>query len=268
MWHNTRQLNLIANLLFTIAALALLWGVLRWIAQQPMFVLREIDVVAAQAQQLRYVSLPSIRASALMPNRPLHGSFFNVDLEKMRVAFESVPWVRRASVRRVWPNRLQVQLEEHQVLATWPDGRLVNSHGELFVANSAEAEDDGDLLEFSGPLDHPAAAVQVTQRYRELQQWLSPLQRHPRAVSLSERYAWRVVLDNGTVLELGREQNAGELRARVLRYVTAAPSVASTLAQKVDYVDMRYPNGFAIRAAGLRVMNETEAKSSHIRRKQ
>ncbi|TAK90561.1 MAG: FtsQ-type POTRA domain-containing protein [Burkholderiaceae bacterium] len=267
MWHNAKLLNLIANLLFAAAVLVLVGGVLRWIAQRPMFVLREIDVVGQSGQPLRHVNLPSIRASALLQERQLHGSFFNVNLEKMRVAFEAVPWVRHASVRRIWPNRLQVQVEEHQALAAWPDGRLVNSFGELFVANPAEAEEDGDLREFSGPQDQADAAMQVTQRYRQLQQWLAPLQRTVQTLSLSERNGWHVVLDDGMQMELGRESRespnaqAGEsIQARVLRYVAAAPEVTRTLAKKIDSVDLRYPNGFAIRAAGLRVMNQLEAR--------
>ena len=100
----------------------------------------------------------------------------------MRAAFEAVPWVRRATVRRIWPNRLVVGIEEHRAIALWGDGRLVNTFGELFTANLAEAEEDGPLPELAGP---PASEQVVLARYRELERWLAPLGRKPESVQLS-----------------------------------------------------------------------------------
>ena len=91
--------------------------------------------------------MPTIRANAA-PR--LAGNFFSVDLQQGRAAFESVPWVRRAVVRRVWPDRLAVRLEEHRAAALWegPDAgastdRLVNGYGEVFEANVGDVEDEG-----------------------------------------------------------------------------------------------------------------------------
>ena len=263
MWHNARLLNLISQLLFGLTALACVLAALAWLSHRPLFTLRQIQVEAldlnpsnlnpSNRRSLRHVNLSSIRASALIfNNRQLRGNFFNVNLEQVRLAFEAVPWVRRASVRRVWPNGLQVELEEHRALAVWHDGRLVNTQGELFVANLAEAEDDGDLREFAGPY---GSEKQVTQRYYALTQWLKPLQPQyqPQKLTLSEREAWQVELDNGTTLALGRATTPELLQERVQRFVAMMPQVQSTLAQKISYADLRYPNGFAIRANGLKV---------------
>jgi hypothetical protein len=81
----------------------------------------------------------------------IKGNFFTTNLESVRGVFESVPWVRRASVRREWPNQLIVALEEHEALGTWgEDGRLLSVKGDVFTANLAEAEDDHELPAFSG----------------------------------------------------------------------------------------------------------------------
>jgi cell division protein FtsQ len=169
-----------------------------------------------------------------------------VDLHAVRDAFEKVPWVRRAEVRRVWPNTLRISIEEHQALAIWNDGRLVNVQGELFTANVAEALVDAELLEFAGP---PGSEAAVTQRWQELRAWLAPLQLEPRAVTLSARYAWSARLDNGMTLLLGREQGM-PLGDRVARWVQAHPLAASRLSREVIAVDLRYPNGFAVHAPG------------------
>ena len=73
----------------------------------------------------------------------LTGNFFTVDLGATRAAFEAVPWVRQAVVRREVPNRLKVILQEHQAVAYWVaegDSRLLNSFGEVFEANPGEVE--------------------------------------------------------------------------------------------------------------------------------
>jgi cell division protein FtsQ len=190
-----------------------------------------------------HVNSALLRSSGAIPTR---GNFFSVNLDAVRERFEAVPWVRRADVRRIWPDTLRVGIEEHQPLAVWSDGRLVNRQGELFTANVAEADAQADLLQFSGP---PGSEAQVTRRWAELQQQLAPLRLEPEAVSLSNRYAWSARLDNGLMLLLGREQDV-PISERVARWVAAYPQAQTTLNRDVVSVDLRYPNGFAMRAPG------------------
>lgn len=243
-WHDVRLLNAIANGLMAAAGLALAVGLVTWSVQRPAFALRGVVVEPAMEDRpLGHVNAALLRSAGALR---LQGNFFTVDLGAVRESFEQVPWVRRAQVRRVWPNTLRVAIEEHQPLAVWNDGRLVNRQGELFAANVAEAEADGELLEFSGP---PGSEAEVTRRWQELREQLSPLQVAPVAVALSSRYAWSARLDNGTELLLGREQGL-PIGERVARWVALAPTVQTRLNREIALVDLRYPNGFAIRAPG------------------
>lgn len=140
MWHNARLLNLIASTLYVLVALMALAAGLLWLAQRPVFAITHVDVSGLDGAVLRHVNAPSVRTNAL---GKLNGNFFTLDLNAARQVFESVPWVRRASVRREWPNGLAVEVEEHEALGTWggaDSGRLINTYGEVFVANTAEAE--------------------------------------------------------------------------------------------------------------------------------
>lgn len=243
-WHDVRLLNAVANGLMAVAATALLVAAGWWLVQRPAFALRTVVVeAAAPARSLERVNLALLRSSNAAR---LKGNFFTVDLDATRAAFESVPWVRRAQVRRIWPNTLHVDIEEHRALALWSDGRLVNDRGELFAANVAEAEADTQLLEFSGP---PGSEAQVTRRWVELRDQLAAASLFPEAVTLSSRYAWSARLDNGTTLLLGREQGL-PIAERVDRWVALHPAVQSRLNREIVSVDLRYPNGFAIRAPG------------------
>ncbi|CAG9176590.1 cell division protein FtsQ/DivIB [Cupriavidus respiraculi] len=259
MWHNARLLNLIASALYAaVAVMALVAGVM-WLAQRPVFAITHVELAPMQGETLRHVNAPSVRANAL---GKLSGNFFTLDLNATRVIFESVPWVRKASVRREWPSGLVVEVEEHEPLGTWgsaESGRLINTYGELFVANTAEAEEDAQLLALDGPPDSQGEVVEKLQIMRE---WFRPLRLEPLAVTLSGRYAWRTRLSNGMVVELGREQTDLDRMAmdeRVKRFVATWPQVTEQWGSRIEYADLRYPNGFAIRAANVRFLTEAQA---------
>jgi cell division protein FtsQ len=246
MWHDIRILNVISSTLLGLAALALLSSGVWWLAQRPTFTLKTIRVDGTAEAQLRRVNALTIRSTALPRIR---GNFFTANLDAVRAAFESVPWVRKATVRREWPNTLLVTIEEHEPLATWgEDGRLVSVKGDVFTANLDEAEEDGELPEFAGP---DGSAPEVVLRYAELRKWFEPLGLAPDAVQLSDRYAWKVRLDNGVTVELGREQNPATLQERVSRLVSVYPQLVASLQDRIESVDMRYPNGLALKASGL-----------------
>jgi cell division protein FtsQ len=243
-WHDVRLLNAISNGLAALAAFALAVAATGWLMQRPAFALHRVVVESSVPQRpLHHVDAALLRATGAAR---LSGNFFTVDLDTVRDSFERVPWVRRAQVRRIWPNTLRVGIEEHQPIALWNDGRLVNRQGELFLANLAQAEADGALLEFAGP---PGTEGEVSRRWAELRDQLAPLSLAPTAVTLSARYAWSARLDNGTVLMLGREQGL-PIADRVSRWVALYPAVQSRLNREVVSVDLRHPNGFAIRAPG------------------
>jgi cell division protein FtsQ len=246
MWQDIKTLNGTANALLGLLAIGLFASFVWWVAQRPMFSLKVIRVEGRQESPLRHINASTIRSTAL-PR--VKGNFFTANLDSVRAAFESLPWVRQATVRREWPNRLIVTLEEHVPLGTWgEDGRLVSSNGDVFIANLAEAEDEGSLPEFGGP---EGSEKEVVARYRDLEKWLAPVSLTPDSVQLSSRYAWTVKLSNGMTVELGREQTKDMLKARVERLVAIYPQLVARLQDRIESVDMRYPNGLALKASGM-----------------
>ncbi|SDV49586.1 cell division protein FtsQ/DivIB [Chitinasiproducens palmae] len=248
MWSNVRQLNLAASALSAAALLAMLGAGGYWLAQRPMFNIRQILVEG----ETMHVNEPTVRATMI---GQLRGNFFTVDLDGARKLFESMPWIRRASVRRVWPDALAVTLEEYRPLATWgDDDQLVSVDGELFTANQAEA--DEDLPTFYGP---PGSEQIVAARYRDFRKWFAPMGAEPDEVVLSPRYAWSVRLSNGTQVELGRERGPSTLDDRSQRLVKAWPQAVQRWGKDIEYADLRYTNGIAIRSASLRFINDPKA---------
>ena len=233
MWDDHRRLNQIAAFFYALAALGIAYSVLMLVIRLPVFPLREIAVSGTIAHTTRE-QLDAIARSEL------RGNFFTVDLEAARRSFEKLPWVRSAKLRRTWPDRLDVELEEHQALARWRDIALVNTYGEVFAAASSAR-----LPVFVGP---QGAAAEMTAHYGAFREALAGIGRAVSEVRLSGRRAWQVKLDDGQVLELGR-QDAIE---RLARFAAVYPRVAAQLQDKRGRIDLRYSNGFAVRVPGSR----------------
>src|SRR5690554_3779224 len=230
-------------------------GVVVWIAQRPYFAITEMQIGSMQGEHLNFVSTATV--SATIAGR-VQGNFFSVSLDDTRDLIETVPWVRHARIRRVWPNALRIQIEEQQPLALWNENEMINSWGEAFSANQGELPDDADLPQLNGP---ESSERLVVQRYAELARWFAPLNLRVQEVTLSPRYAWEVELSNGLRLELGRDPAAdvadphgrsGALpfAERIERFVQAWPVLLSRLDGRTPgSADLRYPNGFSITLA-------------------
>ena len=239
MWNSPRLLNVASNALFTLAFALVAYGGTRLLVHSSVFLLSTIRVQG----ELRHVTRDDV-VNALQGR--VSGTFFSVELETIRALFEGIPWVRRAEVRRLWPDRIEVRVEEHVALARWgqgQDGRLVNTYGELFSGRT-----DAQMPLFSGPA---GSEGEVTHRYRVFRQQLAPLQLDPQQVLLSSRYAWQLKLSNGLVVQLGRDSDKDGIADRLARFVSVYAPTLGKLPHRFDYVDLRYPNGFALRAPEL-----------------
>jgi cell division protein FtsQ len=258
MWQDAKLMNATANVLFGIALLAMLVSGVWWVIHRPAFALHVVRVESEKAgrklegmqAELRHVNSLTIRDQAVPK---ITGNFFTTNLEDVKQAFESVPWVRKASVQRVWPDTLVVRIEEHDVLGTWgEDGRLISVAGDVFTANLAEAEEDVQLIEFSGP---DGSEKEVVAQYLQFKQWFAGLNLEPEAVQYSSRYAWSVKLNNGLQVELGKVQEANALKKRVDQLIKVYPQLVTRLQGSIVKVDMRYPNGLALKTSDQSVVS-------------
>jgi cell division protein FtsQ len=226
MWDNAPLLRGIANLLFGVSLVLALYGVVRYVLSLPVFPLRTVELTAAPER----VPLEQLEKTV---REQVRGNFFTVDLDRTRKAFEQLPWVRKVSVRRKFPWTLQLEVEEHVALARWNGTALVNTHGEVFVAQTDEI-----LPAFIG---QPETSQQVAQMYEELNQVLGPMQQQIVQIAYSPRYTWQIRLDEGMVLELGRD----EVLQRLSRFVNVYPYSLALNDSGVRRIDLRYRNGFA-----------------------
>lgn len=223
MWDNPDALNRLTRLILAATLLFALWAGGR-AALETWFPFRQITVIGADHPETR----AAVRA--LAPR--LSGGFFSMDLAGVHAAFEQLPWVRSADVRRLWPGRLVVQLEEHRAAAAWNDRALLDIYGEVF-----EGAPWRGVPRFYAP---EGMEREVARRYGEFNRIIAPLGMRVEQLVVSARQSWRVRLTGGISVELGREK----LDERLARFARFYPRAVAAVGP-IPRVDMRYPNGFA-----------------------
>ena len=233
MWDDAVAMRITANLLLAVAATLTLYGAAHYVFHLPIFPLRDIQLTGDVA----HVTHDQVEA---VVTKEIRGNFFTVDLAQVRAAFEKLPWVRKVNVRRQWPDRLEVAVEEHRPLARWGSTALVSAQGEVF-----EAAINTTLPVLQGP---EGTAPEVVSNYQDFERAVEPVGRRIVQITLSARRAWVLKLDDDTVIELGRNN----LRPRLAGFVAAYERTVARMARPPTYIDLRYTNGFAVRSPGLK----------------
>src|SRR5689334_8240085 len=214
MWDDAKQMNALAATLAALALVGLAGAAVAWFVRQPAFAFRDVVVVT-----------PLTRANGAhleaVIREELSGTFFTMDLARARNALATVPWVRAAALRRQWPHRLEVSIEEHEPLARFNDG-FVNTRGEVFQAQSRD-----ELPRFEGP---EARASEMADRYREWSATLRPLSLEVAELKLSPRGGWRVQVA-GTAGPVTLELGHDEPDARIARFVAVHRQTIAALAR-------------------------------------
>lgn len=242
---DVRLMNITATVLFVAFGLLLAAALGWWAVRNPVFAIGGIVVQGENTHN----SVATLRANVLPK---LRGNFFTVDLQKTREAFEAVPWVRHATVKRQFPNKLRVQLEEHQAEALWgadSESRLVNTYGEVFEANPDDVDQD-ELPRLVGP---EGSSAQVLAMYRGLKPMLESLDLAVEEVQLTGRGGWEMTLDSGAAVELGRGTTE-EVLARSRRFTSTLTQVTAKYGRRPEALvtaDLRHTDGYAVKLRGV-----------------
>ncbi|NNU44052.1 cell division protein FtsQ/DivIB [Ramlibacter montanisoli] len=242
---DVRLMHITATVLFVACGLLLAAALGWWALRHPVFAIGGIVVHG----DVSHNSAATLRAN-VAPR--LAGNFFTVDLQKAREAFEAVPWVRQAIVKRQFPNRLRVELQEHEPQAFWggdSESRLVNTFGEVFEANPGDVEQD-DMPRLVGP---DGSAAQVLAMYRGLKPLLERLELGIEQVVLSGRGGWSLHLDSGATVELGRGTTE-EVLARSQRFAQTLTQVTAKYGRRPEALvtaDLRHTDGYAVKLRGV-----------------
>ena len=175
----------------------------------------------------------------LIKNKYIKKNFFAVNLNKTRGAFKKLPWIRDVSIRRDWNKfGLLVEIESHKPIARWSNRGLVNSYGELF-----HAAYEGNLPLFLGPYDFVG---EMTVKYNEINKILKKELMQIGTISLSSRLSWEIYTNNQMQILLGKEEGSS-ISKKLNILIENYQVILSELKSRVDYVDIRYKDGFVVK---------------------
>ncbi len=224
-WHMLPKVSLVLSVLG-----AVVWGGL-WVMNPSTLPVKTVRI----ENNVKHLSEGTIR-QAVLPY--VQGGFLRVNVDAIRKQLESLAWVEKASVRRAWPDALLVRLNEQHAVARWSQGGLLNKRGEIFDVK--EAEHWKGLPLFRGP---KKSHQLLMKEYQAMQGLLAPLNLRISHLTLDQRRAWSLALDNGIQLRLGRNDS----EERLMRFVRVYTKVLQPRLDEIDSVDLRYTNGFAVR---------------------
>lgn len=187
------------------------------------------------------ISGPFQRVSALNIEAAISdeivAGFVGADIDRIQEKIVALPWIDQASVARRWPSRISITVTEQIPAAVWGDNGLLNTRGELFVSKVRHVP--AELPRLSGP---DASSAEVASRYLAVREQLIPLGLDVRNVHLDARGSWQMTLGNGIEVRLGRRAVAD----RTDLFLDVVADIITSRATDIDYVDMRYGNGFTI----------------------
>ncbi len=194
-------------------------------------------------QPIRAITIegPFQRVSALQIeeaiSEELENGFLSASLTAIQEMVVALPWIDQANVVRRWPGSIEIRVTEQIPAASWGESGLLNTRGELFV--TAARHVPVELPRLSGPDGQYAI---VATRYLDIREQLLPTGLDVRRLHVDARGAWKMTLANGIDIRLGR-RDVGE---RIQLFLDVATNIISRREQEIEFVDMRYSNGFTI----------------------
>ena len=242
-WDDVDLMQVVSRLMVWIAIALLCIAGLLWVLQRPYFAIKQFRFVG-DVQQLEQAQAQQLVQDNL--KKGLSGGFFSMNLYQIQDSLQQLSWVKSTSIRRIWPNEIEVVIDAHRPVAIWKD-RYLSPDGNLFSAQLSN-EQRAQLIEAEGPDD---ASALVAQEAQILQQWFALTGWPVKKISLSQRYSWQVTLNNNLVIEIGRADTPTAIEERVQRLVKSVKFVRENVGDAGGYIDLRYPNGFAMRSEKL-----------------
>ena len=199
---------------------------------------RKITAYALVGQN-EFTTYPDVQ-DVLLKMGSLKG-FWGQDVKQIQEQLETIPWVKGAVVRKIWPNRLSIWLSEYQPVAIWNKTEFITKEGTVFQLPMDKLKEK--VLPYLGGPDYQS--LKVLEAWNQIFADFKAKNLVVKGVAIDDRGAWQVTLDNDIVLKLGR----GDWKPKLDRFVTIYPQIEVPEGKRIDYVDLRYASASA--AVGL-----------------
>jgi cell division protein FtsQ len=221
--------TLVKIFIFAVLSIALFWGV-STLKNAEYFPIRDVKLFGVQ--HLNHQEVQTLLSPFV------NNGFFAVDVERVKEQLLQLPWVDQVMVRRVWPDQVSITINEKTPIALWNGVSLLSSHGDLF--SPAAATYPTALPQLIGPAGEQ---IMMAQYYSKMADLLAPLHFKITQLQLTPAMAWRLTLTGGIKLNIGHK----DVLTRLRHFVKVYPRIIGNRIADVEYIDLRYPNGMAVR---------------------
>lgn len=164
-------------------------------------------------------------------------NLYLLDVDALETELNALPWVRSVSLRKAWPDRLIVGIEEQHPVAFWGRERLMNKYGELFTAELSSMR--GLLPTLYSPEDK---GREIAERYLQVKEWLTGLPLEISELTEDVSGSWRLKIKDGPEVMIGSEDQ----ERRMQRFRVGFQQELAKKLGNIRRVDLRYTNGFAV----------------------
>jgi len=239
------------------SVLCLIITMLPWFFSQPNFHLKYL-ILNISSDNVQHVKPKELKKLVIME---LNGTALTTDLGPIYKSVLSHPWIKEATVRRIWPNKILVNLVEHNIIGVWSDGRFVTQAGKLLQFDKLQSESINKekncfLLKLDGPNETVTA---VLDRARMISKKASKVGLQTTGVQLTSQYDWRVFFSNGMKMELGGENLETPLEKRLDNFFNSIAWVRKKIKKDLISVDLRYAQGFAFEESKISSIKTTRS---------
>lgn len=215
-----------------------------YVLQPQRFPTRHIDVIGNMPNSTsEQVAAAVAKVSA--------NNILRVDIAKVAEAAQSLPWVEGATIRRKWPDTLEVLVSERVVLARWNDNEVLDQLGTVVSMPDLV---DSSLPHLSGP---QTSAPEVLKAYQSWSRVVANVDLEVNSVHLSDRGSWEISVRPFSLVELATTDASVAEPTKVIiggtnlvnrskQFLKLYVEIFQPVQEKVAVIDMRYPDGVAV----------------------
>ena len=257
LWNCPNSMTTVTRIVLMFSVLCLIITMFQWFFSQPNFHLKYL-ILNISSDNVQHVKPKELKKLVIME---LNGTALTTDLGPIYKSVLSHPWIKEATVRRIWPNKILVNLVEHNIIGVWSDGRFVTQAGKLLQFDKLQSESINKekncfLLKLDGPNETVTA---VLDRASMISKKASKVGLQTTGVQLTSQYDWRVFFSNGMKMELGGENLETPLEKRLDNFFNSIAWVRKKIKKDLISVDLRYAQGFAFEESKISSVKTTRS---------
>ena len=163
--------------------------------------------------------------------------FFDADMQAIHTAVSTLPWVDTVTVKRIWPDAIDIKIREKKPYARWGKNSLITERGVIFTPKNIEQFQNLSVV--TGP---EFQQVKVLEIMKGIKTALADQSMELAEFSVNDRWAWKIKLANGMEILLGRNEQLKKLQ----RFLKTLAVLRQEQVDAMAIVDLRYPNGYAV----------------------